>query len=647
MMNPLRGIFDGASMAIGQAPGVFGLALDTMKKPATIAALILASFHLYTAYFGLYDSIIQRSVHLGLVMFIGFLTYPLGKRLEINWILAALGLACALYLVIIYEQLIARMGMATPLDFWVGILCILLVLLLGLKSLGWPLPLFCLIFLVYGLYGPYFPSFLAHKGMPMDRLISWQFITTEGLWGIPLGVMATFVFLFILYGAFLSATGAGELIMDMAIGLTGRSRGGPAKVAVVSSSFFGTISGSVVANVVSTGTFTIPLMKRVGYPPHYAGGIEAVASTGGCIMPPVMGAAAFVMADIMGVGYAAVVKAALLPALLYYAALFVQIHMRAISSDIRGLSADELPNWRSTVRRRWHLVISPGVLIYLLIWENASAMKSVLWAIVSLLFISTLRADTRLTGRKFLEAIADAGRQTVPVTLGCALAGMMIGVVTITGIGLKFATGIIGLAGENLPLILVLLMIASLILGMGVTATVAYLLPAIIVAPVLTKMGVTQMAAHFFCFYFATISYITPPVAIGAYAAAGIANASPMKTGWTASRLGIVGFIIPFLFVKHPTLLMDGSAGNIFIAALTAFMGIFALSGALEGWFLGRCNFFQRAILFIGALLMMKPGFFSDIAGFIGIVLVYFWQYMGRKPIRKQEKNRLESMKMG
>lgn len=610
---------------------------------ARIGAVILSLFHLYTAYFGVYDSIIQRSIHLGLVMFIGFLAYPLGKRVSFNLFFAIAALFCCLYLVFIYDSLIERMGMATDLDFWIGMVCIILILLLGWKSLGWPLPLLASTFLLYALYGRGLPSFLAHKGMPIDRLISWQFITTEGLWGIPLGVMATFVFLFVLYGSFLTVTGTGELIMDVAIGVTGRSRGGPAKVAVISSSLFGTISGSVVANVVSTGSFTIPLMKRIGYPSHYAGGVEAVSSTGGCIMPPVMGAAAFVMADIMGVGYAAVVKAALIPALLYYMALFVQIHLRAISTDIRGLAFDELPHWQTTVRKRWHLVFSPLVLIYLLIWENASAMKSILWAIIVLLFISSLRADTRLNLKSIFRVFAEAGRQTVSVTMGCALAGIIMGVITVTGIGLKFAIGVVDLAGGSLPLLLFLLMFASLILGMGVTATIAYLLPAIIVAPVLMKMGVTQMAAHFFCFYFAVISYITPPVAIGAYAAAGIAQASPMKTGWTATRLGIVGFIVPYLFVYHPSLLMEGNWITILTSALTAFIGVFALAVAMEGWLLGKCNMLQRGILLSSALLMMKPGLRTDLIGLIGLVIVFIWQYINLKRIDEgiQNKSRI------
>jgi TRAP transporter 4TM/12TM fusion protein len=606
-------------------------------RPATIGAVLLSSFHLYTAFFGVFDSIIQRSIHLGLVMFIGFLSYPLTRRPLGNALLSILGFASPIYLLFIYESLIDRMGVATPLDLWIGGLALILVLVLGFQTLGWPLPLLTGLFLAYAYYGHGLPSFLAHKGMPLERLISWQFITTEGLWGIPLGVMATFVFLFVLYGALLSATGAGELIMDVAIGLTGRARGGPAKVAVVSSSLFGTISGSVVANVVGTGTFTIPLMKRVGYPAYYAAGVEAVASTGGLIMPPIMGAAAFVMADIMGVGYAAVAKAALIPALLYYAALFVQLHLRAISTGIRGLATEELPDWRRTLRRSWHLSISPLVLIYLLMWENASAMKSAFWAIVTLLIVSAFRRETRLTLSGIIKAFMDAGRLTVPVTMGCALAGIIMGVVTVTGLGLKFATGVVELAGGSLPLLLVLVMVASLILGMGVTATVAYLLPAIIVAPILVKMGVPKMAAHFFCFYFAAISYITPPVAIGAYAAAGVAQANPMKTGFAATKLGIVGFIIPFLFISHSTLLLDGRWPQIIASFATGLIGVVVVAAAMEGWLMGKCNFLQRALLIAGGLLMMKPGFITDIAGLVALAIVFVWQRLREPQSRSEE----------
>jgi TRAP transporter 4TM/12TM fusion protein len=599
------------------------------QRIVTTAALALALFHLYTAHFGGFDSIIQRSAHLGLVMLIGYLAYPFAKQRLLGPALALASLAACFYLIFTYDAMVLRMGMAVPMDIWVGTVGILLVLALGVRSMGWSLSVMAVIFLLYALFGSVLPGFFGHKGLSFERLITWQYITTEGLWGIPLGVMASFVYLFVLYGALLEATGAGALIMDLALGLTGRSRGGPAKVAVVSSSLFGTISGSVVANVVSTGTFTIPLMKRVGYPAHYAAAVEAVASTGGLIMPPIMGAAAFVMADVMGVGYGTVVLSAILPALLYYGALFIQLHFRAVAQGIRGLAEDELPDWRTTLKERWHLVLSPAVLVYLLMAEGASPTKSVLWAIISLLAVASLRAGTRVSLGNLVSAITEAGKLTVSVSLGTALAGIIMGVVTVTGLGMKFTSGVVDLAGGNLTLLLLLLMVASLILGMGVTATVAYLLPAIIVAPVLVDMGVSKMASHFFVFYFACISYITPPVAIGSYAAAGIAKASAWDTGWAATKLGMAGFIIPFLFVAHPSLLMEGEWTTIATSAASGLIGVYALAAALEGWLLKRCSMMQRGILAAGAILMMKPGLLTDLAGLAGLLIVYAWQRYG------------------
>ena len=616
--------------------------ISLIAQIVRIVAISMAVFQIYTAQFGLFSALVQRSIHLAFACTLVFLIYPLSKRFAeayswrlrmIDWGLAAVAITTLVHLSMTYKTLAMRGGEASTADLWLGGILLLLVLECTRRLMGPALPIITLIAILYTLLGDRIPGMWGHFPIDHEQFISYQYLTTEGLFGIPLGVSASFIFVFIMFGAFLVSSGTGEFFIKFSNALAGHFRGGPAKVAVVSSGFFGTISGSAVANVVSTGSFTIPLMKKIGYRGVFAGAVESVSSTGGQFMPPVMGAGAFIMADMLGVGYLEVVKAAILPGVLYFLALFWMVHMEALKLGLRGLNREELPPLWATIKAGGHLMIPAFLLIGFLIM-GYSPMKAGLWAIISVWVISAIRKATRMGFRAVLNAMEKGATGCLEVALACACAGIVIGCVTQTGLGLKFSGLIIDAAGGNLILSLIFVMFASIILGMGLTTSAAYILTVILGGPVLIELGVNPLAAHMFVFYYACLSTVTPPVALASFAGAAIAGSKPFATGFESMRLAAVAYLVPYFFVFSPELIWKGSLGAIGLAAFSATIGTIALGSGLMGYLVDRLNWLFRLLLLAAGVALIQPGLWSDIFGVIvlgGLALYQRWQ--GRKTV--------------
>ncbi|TDY64980.1 TRAP transporter 4TM/12TM fusion protein [Aminivibrio pyruvatiphilus] len=594
-------------------------------------------FQLYTAAFGVFEAQIQRAIHLGFALVLVYLLYParLSKRKEgVKWLdvlFALLGLAVGAYVVVEYTDLMMRAGLPTTGDIVFGALCILLVLEASRRVVGIPITIVAMFFLAYAYWGPYFPGMFAHRGFSYTRIITHMYVTTEGILGMPVGVAATFVYMFILFGAFLHKTGLGKFFIDLALAATGHRIGGPAKVAVLASGFFGTISGSSVANTVTTGTFTIPLMKSIGYKPEFAGAVEAAASTGGQLMPPIMGAAAFVMSQFIGIAYIEIAIAAALPALLYYLAVGFMVHMEAKRLGLQGIPKDRLPNLKKVLSEGWHLLLPLFVIVYLLV-KGYTPLRAALVCIVVTVAIAMMKKSTRLNVKDILDALESGARSAIGVSAACACAGIIIGVVTLTGVGLKIANGIVVLSGGSFFLTLFLTMIASIILGMGLPTTAKYIVLASMAAPAIMKFGVPIMAAHLFIFYFGIVADLTPPVALVSYAAAGIAQSNPMKTGFTGLRLAMAGFLIPYIFVYNPgILLIDTTPLDVVLIAATSILGAFSLALAGSGFWMRPLNIIERLVLFGSAISLIFPGTLTDIGGAVVLAGIWFLQKQGLK----------------
>ncbi len=616
--------------------------ISLIAQIVRIVAIAMAVFQIYTAQFGLFSALVQRSIHLAFACTLVFLIYPLSKRFAgayswrlrmIDWGLAAVAITTLIHLAMTYKTLAMRGGEASTADLWLGGILLLLVLECTRRLMGPALPIITLIAILYTLIGDRIPGMWGHFPIDHEQFISYQYLTTEGLFGIPLGVSASFIFVFIMFGAFLVSSGTGEFFIKFSNALAGHFRGGPAKVAVVSSGFFGTISGSAVANVVSTGSFTIPLMKKIGYRGVFAGAVESVSSTGGQFMPPVMGAGAFIMADMLGVGYLEVVKAAILPGVLYFLALFWMVHMEALKLGLRGLNREELPPLWATIKAGGHLMIPAFLLIGFLIM-GYSPMKAGLWAIISVWGVSAIRKATRMGFRAVLNAMEKGATGCLEVALACACAGIVIGCVTQTGLGLKFSGLIIDAAGGNLILSLIFVMFASIILGMGLTTSAAYILTVILGGPVLIELGVNPLAAHMFVFYYACLSTVTPPVALASFAGAAIAGSKPFATGFESMRLAAVAYLVPYFFVFSPELIWKGSLGAIGLAAFSATIGTIALGSGLMGYLVDRLNWIFRLLLLAAGVALIQPGLWSDIFGVIVLGGLAFYQRRhGRKTV--------------
>lgn len=608
------------------------------KKIVAAIAITFSVFQLYTAIFGVLDAQLQRAIHLGFGLALAYLLYPFRRAWTrdhyfhpIDIVFAVLGAATPAYLVIQYRELITRAGTVSPVDTVVGGLGILLVIEATRRVVGLPMVTVVLAFIAYAFLGPYMPGVLAHRGLTPEQLIGHLYFTTEGIFGIPLGVSSTFIFLFILFGAYLESTGLGKFFIDLANAVAGWASGGPAKVAVLSSGLMGTVSGSSVANVVGTGSLTIPMMKKLGYNANFAGAVEAAASTGGQLMPPVMGAAAFLMAEFVGVPYIDVVKAAAIPALLYFTGVWLGVHFEAKRKKLKGIPRAELPNPLTLLKERGHLAIPLIVIVYLLV-SGYTPMRAALVAIFLSILCAMLRKSTRMKPIEIVYGLERGAKGVLGVLVACASAGIIIGVVTKTGIGLRLASGLIDLAGGMLLPAMFFTMITAIVLGMGVPTTANYVITSTIAAPALEQMGVPVLAAHMFVFYFGIIADVTPPVALAAYAGAGISGGNALKTGVHASKLAIAAFIIPYVFVLSPVLLMvDATPLALVSVTLTALLGMIAISSALCGFLADHCRPYERLLLIIAGLLMIKPGGITDLVGLVLFVVILVMQYRRAK----------------
>lgn len=595
--------------------------------------LSFSLFQLYTAIFGVFPAQIQRSVHLGFALGLIFLLFPATKNLKaagtckVAWydaVLAVLGAGVGVYWVINYETIVTGIGLITTVDFYVGLLAVLLVLEATRRAVGLPITIIAGLFLLYGLYGSSLPGFLSHNGLTLERLIQTMYFTTEGILGTPLAVSSTFIFLFILFGAFLVQTGVGQYFNDLAVAVAGRSTGGPAKVAIFSSALQGTISGSSVANVVTSGSFTIPMMKKLGYKKEFAGAVEASASTGGQLMPPIMGAAAFLMVEFIGGGitYWDIAKAAAIPAVLYFTGIWIMTHFEAKRLGLRGLRKEEMPN-RKEVFKKIYLLL-PIVAVVFLLMTGITVMHAALYSIVLAVIVGFFNKDTRMGVKGIIQALADGARMALSVAAATAAAGIIVGVVTKTGLGLKLANGLLDLAGGALLPSLFLTMIAALVLGMGSPTTANYVITSTIAAPALIMLSVPDLSAHLFVFYFGIVADITPPVALAAFAAAGVAGGEPIRTGVISAKLAVAAFIIPYVFVLSPELLMiDAHWYEIIWVIFTAFAGMIAIGAGMIGYWMRKVFWFERILAALSGLLLIYPEGYTDMIG-LGIFLLLF-----------------------
>ena len=602
----------------------------TLNALFLIISICFVMFHMYTALFGAFPGVIQKGIHLGFVLALFFLGEMMVKdaslpRKLFSLVMLVGGILGAGYFLVIDDNMQDRLGLIITPDIVFGLILIAVIFVAAQRCVGNAMVIVTLVFIAYGFLGPIFPGFLGHQGLSLKRFINLVCVTSDGIWGTPIYASALYIVLFVILGAVLQETGVGDYLTDLATSAFGKYRGGPAKVAVVASGFFGSISGSPVANVIGTGTFTIPLMKKNGFAPEYAGAVEAAASTGGQIMPPIMGATAFIIAEMLGVPYFEIVTAAVIPAILYYVALMVAVDMEAMKKGLRGVPVSDLPKIKDLVKRIYLIAPLVFLVIALGVFQIPIA-RTGFWTIIITIVIALVDSKVKLTKERWKAMFISAAKGVIPVAVACAMAGIISGVIVGSGIGFKLSSSLIDLANGHMIILLVLTMVVCLIMGMGVPTTAAYLVLAILVAPALTQMGLNPKAAHLFIFYFGIISAVTPPVALAAYAGAGLAKCSPTKTGYIAFKLAISGFVLPYMFVYNNELLMMGTWYNVLLAICSSVIGVYCLSGVVEGVvFKWAIPIWERAILLAAALMLIKPGIVTDLMGIGILVLMYLW----------------------
>ncbi|WP_180002154.1 MULTISPECIES: TRAP transporter permease [unclassified Acinetobacter] len=609
-----------------------------------IAALAISYslFHLYITFNPL-PELIQRAAHVSIGLALIFLLYPArqaSSRQKVawtDWIWVIASFVSFFYLFKEYQAIMTtRGGIPNTLDIVFSIMTVVLVVEAARRVMGWMLPILGLIFLSYPFVSHFewMPDRLLTRPYTFSDIFGQMYLKTEGLYSSAIGASVTFIFLFILFGAFLAKSGMGKLFNDLAMALAGHKQGGPAKVAVISSGFMGSINGTAVANVVGTGSFTIPLMKKIGYHKNFAGAVEASASVGGQILPPVMGASAFIMAETTGVSYGTIALAAVLPALLYYLGVMAQVHFRAGRDHLKGVPKADLPRVKEVLKERGHLLF-PIVALVFFLFQSIPVSYAAVYTILLTIVVAAFRKSTRMGPKEILEALADGAKQSLSVMAACAVVGIIIGVVSLTSFGSVMTSSIMSIGAGSLFLTLFFTMIASMILGMGLPSIPAYIITATMAAPALANFDIPILVAHMFVFYFGLFANITPPVALAAFAGAGIAGGDPMRTGFLALRLSLAGFIVPFLFVYNPAMLMIDTtdiavnakefglpAWNVILSiTVTSIVGILALGAAVEGYFKTAMNWFWRIFLGVGALMMIVPETMTDIIGTIMVII--------------------------
>ena len=610
-----------------------------MIRLVSFLSVGLALFHLVTSYTGPLITLQHRALHTGVILALVFLLYPSRKKAPqqratvIDFLLAALANATIVYIFVDYTGIVQRAGLPNQPDIIFSLLIVMLVLEGGRRVVGMGLTILSSLFLLYAYFGPHLPTIIAHRGYSVSDILTYMYLTTEGIYGTAIGVSATYIFLFILFGSFLGRTGMGQVFNDTAMAVAGHTSGGPAKVSVISSGLLGSINGSAIANVVTTGSFTIPLMKRTGYSKNFSGAVEASASVGGQILPPVMGATAFIMAETLGMPYSQIALAAIIPGFLYYLGVITVVHLRAKKRGLRGMSRAELPSIKSVLKERGHLIIPLIILIYML-FGGFTPIYAAVWAIVSTVVVSMIRASTRLNFRDILEALEDGTRSALGVAMACAMVGIIVGVASLTGFGLKMTTAILVLGNDMVLLTLFFTMLASLILGMGLPSIPTYIITSSMAAPALMQFGIEPFVSHMFVFYFGILANLTPPVALAAFAGAGIAGGDPNRTGFISLKLAAAGILVPYVFAYSPELLMqNATGGEIIWATITATIGIITLGSALEGYLLTHVNAYLRIIALACAVTLVIPGVVSDAIGLSLLAILIIFQIIQRKRV--------------
>ena len=608
---------------------------SALKKVSLILAICFVAFFLYTAAFGTMPGIAQKSIHLGFLLVIFYINAMVDS--EKRWeqiflgIMALFALGGCAYITILDENLQLRAGIVYASDILFAILLIIAIFEACRRKMGNPLVIITLVFVAYAFLGKYIPGFLNQPGMTLKKFTSLVYLTTDGIFGSPLYASASYVVLFVLLGAIMSVSGIGDYMTNLATSLFGHMRGGPAKVAVVASGFFGSISGSPTANVIGTGTFTIPMMKKNGFEPEFAAAVEATASTGGAIMPPIMGSTAFIMAEMLGIPYTAVAKAALIPAILYFLAVLFGVDIYAAKHGLKGIPRSQLPKVRSMLKQIY--MLAPLIfLIFCMAVFNMTIVRSGLLTIIVTLVLVEINPKTRMTKEQWLQIPVQTVKSAVSVGIACAMAGIISGVIMGSGLGYRISSILTSVAGTSMLLLLVLTMVVSLIMGMGVPTTAAYLVLASLVAPTMIQLGIPPLAAHMFIFYFGCISSITPPVALAAYAGAGLAGCDPNKTGYKAFRLAFCSFLMPYLFVYNPVLLMEGGVLDILWSLVTALIGAYLLASGFEGFFFRwSLKWFERPLMILGAVMLIVPGMVTDLVGIAIIVVEFVTEFMFKR----------------
>lgn len=603
-----------------------------------IFAVIVSLYHMYTSYFGTPPIRIHRALHTSSMLILAFAIYPAFRKASrakiaiYDWVLIIAAFWTGFYMWQNHNDILMRSANPETLDVITAAILVFLVIEAARRLTGWALPILAIIALVYAVFGRQLSGMFRHRGYSFEDTLANLYMSVEGVYGTAIGVSASYIFLFVLFGAVLQRSGMGQFFNDIALALAGQTRGGPAKVAVIASGFLGSINGAAVANVVTTGAFTIPLMKKVGYKPTFAGAVEATASVGGQILPPVMGASAFIMAETLGMPYQTIALAALIPALLYYIGIIAQVHLRATRLGLEGISRKNLPLVKEVMKERGHLILPLAFLLYMLFFSGRTVLFSALLTIIVAIIIAQFKKTTRMSVKDILDALADGAKTSVSTAVACACVGIIVGVVTRTGFAVNLANAIVSIGAGSLLLSLILTMIASIILGMGLPSIPTYIITATMAAPALQQLGVEPLVAHMFVFYFGLFANITPPVALASFAAAGISGADPMRTGFQSMRLAIAGYIIPFIFVFNPAMLMiDVSILQALQVALTGLIGVIALSIAVEASLWTNVPWWRRILFAGGALCMMSPDAMTDIIGIVVLVVAVGVQVIDAK----------------
>ena len=600
----------------------------------SIIAVVWTVFQLYTAAVGPFVSQLQRGIHLGLALALAYALFtktdqekPVWRRI-LNYLAILLSISSVIYMIVEFERIVARIAYVhplEPLDYFFSFVLVLLVIEASRRVCGNAMTILAVLFLIYGFVGPYLPGVLSHRGINLKEVVEVYYFSSTGLLGEPIAVSVTYVFYFILFAAFLERSGAGQLIIDIAFRMTGKSKGGPAKAAILASSGMGTISGSAVANVVSTGVLTIPLMKKVGFSPKFAASVESLASSGGQLLPPVMGAAAFLMANAIGASYLQVALAAIIPALLYYVGLYIMVHIQTIKLGITATIEQDKAAMNKSILERIYLII-PLIVLIVLIFTNIVLAKAAFWSIVLLVIVSWFKKSTRMGLEATLDAFIDGAKQSVQVAVSCAVAGIIVGVIIQTGIGLRFTSIILDYSFGIGILTVLLVALACIVLSMGMPTSSAYIMASVLLAPALTSIGFELMAAHMFILYFAIFAMVTPPVALASYSAASIAKADTNETGWYCFYLAIPSFLIAFALLYNPALVLIGTPFEIVMGIITAILGVSGLTISVVGYLKGHINIVFRLVLVAGSIALISPSLIAGVAGLAVLVIVYVLQ---------------------